>query len=141
MDLENFVASTLAQIARGIKKAQTDAADTGAWINPSGDVPGRPATAQLHIDLDERAYIQDVHFDVAVTISNEQAAGAEGKITVLGLRIGGDGKVTYENSSVSRVQFRVAVAWPGQRNAEYQRQRAEKDQADRAAMHAAARAY
>jgi len=49
-------------------------------------------------------------------------------ISVLGLRLGAGGEVTYEKANVSRVQFRVPVSWPGQRNEELEAKRAEERQ-------------
>ena len=60
------------------------------------------------------AYVQDVKFDVAVTASDEQGAKAGAGIKILGATLGADGKVNYQNSEVSRVQFSVPVVWPGQ---------------------------
>ena len=123
MDLENFVASTLTQVANGVKKAQENSAASGAWINPAGLLAVTAESLAVEVDTNAQVYLERVQFDVAVTVSTDQAGGAEGKITVLGMRLGAGGQVNYENATVSRVQFSVPVAWPGQRNEELEKKR------------------
>lgn len=111
MDLENFVAQTLAQITKGIQKAQREVGDTGAWINPAGY--GLPKAEQrVELSTGVFAYIHDVEFDVAVTVSDEQKAGAGAGISVFGAKVKAGGDVAYENEEVSRVSFSVPVVWP-----------------------------
>ena len=55
-----------------------------------------------------------MRFDVAVTVSDEQSAGAGAALRVFGAKLGAEGNVTYQNAAVSRVQFSVPVVWPGQ---------------------------
>lgn len=125
MDLEEFVASTLTQISAGIAKAQVQTAESGAWINPAGKIETTRETLGIAVDTNARVYLEHVEFDVAVTVATDQAAGAKGAIKVLGLQLGADGRVNYENSSVSRVQFRIPVAWPGDRDPLLEQKRAE----------------
>ncbi len=114
MDLEEFVSSALTQTARGIRKAQSDAADTGAWINPAGRMGGPEPGSTIEVDENILSRLDNVQFDVAVTASDEQRADAKAglKIAVLG-GLGASGGVSYQNTAVSRVQFRVPVVWPG----------------------------
>jgi hypothetical protein len=123
VDLETFVANSLAQIARGIKKAQHEAEGTGAWISPAGRLPARTNSALIATDTDANAYLTDVQFDVAVTVADEKQAGAGAGLQVMGMALGAKAKATYENAVVSRVQFTVPVAWPGQRNAPLEEKR------------------
>lgn len=123
MDLEDFVASTLAQISAGIEKAQKQADDTGAWINPGGQIATHSDRVTIEVDAGARVYLENVDFDVAVTAATDQSAGTEGGIRVMGLRLGAEGEVKYENSSVSRVKFSVPVAWPHVRKKELEEDR------------------
>lgn len=113
MNLEKFVSSALVQIVNGVAKAQQELRDTGAVINPglssvhpSGELPVIEGESGL------RHYVRHVSFDVAVTAGDEQSAGAGAGITVFGARLGGEGRVSYENSTVSRVQFVIPLALP-----------------------------
>ena len=112
MDLKTFVSSTLQQIVRGVELAQTELADSDAQINPGAralpprdGMPGVPGKYGLQ-------HVRDVTFDVAITAGDEQTAGANGGVKVMGLQLGGSGGVRYENSSVSRIQFVVPIALP-----------------------------
>lgn len=124
MNLEDFVANSLAQIAAGIKKAQQSAAETGAWISPIGRLSARPDVPRIAIDTDASAYLTNVQFDVAVTVADEKEAGAGAGLRVMGAQLGAKASTKYENATVSRVQFTVPVAWPGQRNAPLEEKRA-----------------
>ena len=118
MDLENFVASSLAQIARAIKQAQEDAASTGAWINPAGaGLPGRDSIP-VEIEAGIFAWVHNVEFDVALTVNDTQEANAGAKVQIFAASLGGGGAVKYENNAVSRVKFSVPVVWPPTRREE-----------------------
>jgi hypothetical protein len=113
MDLKDFVAGSLTQIAEGIKAAQQASTASGAWINPmSRQIPGG-ADRSLVMMPEGRRYLHEVKFDVAVTISDEQKAGAGAGITILWAKFGAEGEAASKNAAVSRVQFSVPVMWPG----------------------------
>jgi hypothetical protein len=105
MELQNFVAETLKQVAAGIKDAQ--AADTGAWIcpplgsNESGKAVERESVA-----------VQFVQFDVAVTVEDQSSVQAGGRIKVLSFAMGAEGTDASKNSQISRIRFQIPVRWP-----------------------------
>src|SRR6202035_624272 len=108
MDLKDFVAVSLTQIVEGIKKAQEATASSGAWISPVSSLStAGTGNKPIVIAPEGRRYLHEVNFDVAVTVNDEQRAGAGAGITILGARISADGGVTYQNAAVSRVQFSV----------------------------------
>jgi hypothetical protein len=125
MNLEDFVATTLTQIAAGIAKAQDQAASTGAWINPAGGIRKDKDMAVIQIDTNAFAYLEQVEFDVAVTAATDQTAHAEGGIKVMGLQLGAGGEANYLNSSVSRVKFSIPVSWPADRDTDLEKRREE----------------
>src|SRR5262245_35664229 len=116
MDLEDFVATALTQIARGIQKAQAEAADTGAWINPIAAGYPEPKLGP-GIEVADRIFsvIHNVEFDVALTATDRKEGDVKGGIKVFAAELGGSGKLASEDSTVSRLQFKVPVAWPGTR--------------------------
>lgn len=126
MDLQEFVASTLTQISAGIAQAQEQCAESGAWINPTGALAHPKEKLQVEVDLNARAYLEQVQFDVAVTIGSDQTAEGGGGIRVLGLDLGAKGSVNYENSTVSRIRFSVPVVWPADRDPELEQKRTER---------------
>lgn len=58
------------------------------------------------------AHIQDIQFDVAVTIVEKDAGSVEGGIKVVGVRLGGSASGSTENTHASRVQFSIPVVPP-----------------------------
>ncbi len=131
MDLKDFVAGSLTQIVEGIKKAQEGTANTGALISPAGaNIASRKETPIMRTP-DGHAYLHDVQFDVAVTVSDEKEAGAGASLRIFGAKLGAEGAVTYQNAAVSRVQFSVPVVWPGQILPELEKRlREEKQRSD-----------
>lgn len=100
MDLKDFVRDTLTQIIEGVTEAQSSTQE-GTSVNPVGH-GAVPSPSWGHTP------IQDVEFDVAVTTTEETGAG--GGITVFGVGVGA--KMSDLSSSVSRIKFRVPVAFP-----------------------------
>lgn len=111
MNLEEFVAESLSQIAKGVAKAQQLAAETGALINPEMRV-----TNSTHTLGEAEGYggqvLSYVDFDVAVTTTD--ATGTKGGIGVaVGvLALGSQGRSDQSRGSESRIQFKVPVMWP-----------------------------
>jgi hypothetical protein len=121
VDLKDFVAGSLAQIVEGIRQAQKDAGGSGAWIGPTGsNIAPRADTPRIKTETGE-GFLHEVHFDVAVTVSDEQSAGGGAGLRVSGAKLGTDGNVTCQNAAVSRVQFSVPIVWPGQSNPELEK--------------------
>jgi hypothetical protein len=127
MDLEQFVSISLAQIIRGIAKAQADAESTNAWINPVGvsmspergpKVPGGTGPYSPSV------YARDVEFDVALTVADSKTGEAKAGLRVWAVEIGGKGKTATENSAVSRIKFAVPVLWPWTARAEREKKSA-----------------
>ena len=112
MDLKEFVSQTLTQIAEGIAEAQKGAAPSGAWISPVGSsLPDRPGATVVKSPNGDR-YLDSVHFDVAVSASEDKAGKAGAQLRILTVGIGADANTSTHNASVSRVQFSVPVSWP-----------------------------
>jgi hypothetical protein len=117
MELKDFVAQSLHQIVQGVKEAQ--ATDTGAVINPriddsSGSNPDALKKAGRLFEVSSRLPIEEVDFDVAVTVEESGQAGGKigAGIKVLGLEAGMSGASETRNSSVSRIRFSVLVKLP-----------------------------
>lgn len=111
MDLEKFISTAIVQIVRATVSAQKEVADVGAWVNPAV-VSAASGSTVVKDESGLEHHVREIQFDVAITAGDEQTAGAGAGITVLGLKLGADGKVAYENSTVSRVQFSIPVALP-----------------------------
>jgi len=113
VDLKDFVSSSLTQIIEGVGDAQKRAAASGAWISPVGkNIPHREGARKIETP-NGVGYLEDVHFDVAITVSDQQQAGGGAGIQIFGAKLGADGNVKYQNEAVSRIQFTIPVVWPG----------------------------
>src|SRR5664279_4085091 len=104
MDLETFIATTLVEIANGLRRANVDIAASLKDI-------GRPLTNQHYFALLPKAAAADrtVEFDVAVTATAKGEADIAGKarLFVADATVSGSGEYSHER--VSRVRFRVQV--------------------------------
>jgi hypothetical protein len=111
MDLRDFVAQTLSQIAGGVKDAQALAGDVGAIVNPRLTTSHEQASKQGLLSADDM-FVPIVQFDVAVTVI--ESSGTKGGIGVFAgaINLGSVGQSQAENSSVSRIKFSVPLALP-----------------------------
>ena len=112
MNLKEFVAETLFQIIEGVKETQERVEKYGSKVNP------RIATYPVNLDrqklivTENEEIIQTIDFDVALTAKEE--AGKKGGIGIFvgSVGVGGQKQSNTENSSVSRVKFRVPITLP-----------------------------
>jgi len=99
MQLEDFVAETIRQIAAGVQRGQEDAKKEGTSVNPiSSLLPG------------ER--VRMIEFDVAVT--TEEGTSSKGGVGVLAgiVKLGAEGKSDSTTTSANRIKFSVPVLFP-----------------------------
>ncbi len=104
MELAQFISQTLSEIQKGVESAICATKDTKGVINPCwGDAN----------DIGQH-HVQEVKFDIAVTVSDKTTSSAGGGINVVGLKVGADGAEETENSHISRIQFAIPIAPPVQ---------------------------
>ncbi len=104
MELKEFIATTLGEIQEGVQIAINRTIENGVngAINPSwGGIK----------DINS-SLIQNVQFDIAVTVSGEEKAGVKGGIKVVGVSIGGEESTATTTNKVSRIQFSIPVVPP-----------------------------
>ncbi|EGQ8391447.1 TPA: hypothetical protein ACMDPN_003516 [Vibrio cholerae] len=101
MELDKFVLETLTMISKGVSEAQENCIKYGVSIN---DVPVGTAN---NIGFVNHSTIQNVEFDVAVV--TEDASAGEGKISVMGIGIGGG--VSSKDMVTSRIKFIVPMTY------------------------------
>jgi hypothetical protein len=98
MELDEFVRTTLIEIMKGVKSAQQQWAEMvgGGVINPSFGKLSK--------------LVQEVKFDVAVTVGSKTETGGGGGIKVWSIA-DASGKMnrSTENSTVSRIAFSVPI--------------------------------
>jgi hypothetical protein len=112
--LEDFVAESLAEIVRGVKRAQDEVKGTGAVISPLM----RTTTDNSSVGSPEGMGGQPcykVAFDIAVT-ANEATATSGGIGVVAGVfALGSKGQSSDALANISRIQFYVPIVLPLQR--------------------------
>ena|SRR6266446_4121971 len=97
MELKEFVADSLVQIAAGVRDA-----------NARMKAETRPTTGNNFFML-LGGNVKAVHFDVAVTVSESKRGGGEGKVAISVVEAAiGKGKETLAEK-VSRISFDVST--------------------------------
>ena len=113
MELKEFVSQALAEIIQGVLDAQSTLGANGKYVNPSL-YSSPPTIAQLGFLTSKAGQqpVQNVEFDVAVTIST--AEGTKGGIGVVAgiFAIGSHGQSSSENVALSRLKFSVPITLP-----------------------------
>ena len=116
MNLREFIAETLVQIAKGIEDASEQLSESTAIVNPR-NVQIHPETAiQAYGYVDTKntylKAVQKIEFDVAVTASTGTETKGGIGIMVGSVGLGSQGKSEAENSSLSRIKFLVPMVLP-----------------------------
>jgi hypothetical protein len=111
LELNEFVAQTLSQIASGVKEAQSSAKSVGAVINPHFNTTWSEAGQHGFLNS-SHGFASIVEFDVALTVT--AGTGTKGGIGVFAgaVTLGSSGQSQNEHSTVSRVKFSVPVVLP-----------------------------
>ena len=110
MELDEFVAKTLEQIIKGVADAQNAVIRRAAKavINP---YVGSAVPADW-LDEGTGTLVQDVSFDVAVTVSESGKSGAGLQVGAFGIGAQIGGGSDRAHSEVSRIKFVVPVVLP-----------------------------
>jgi hypothetical protein len=137
MDLKEFISSSLTQIVEGIRDAQERSTGSGAWISPLGDNMPSRAGAQHISSVGGYQYLDEVKFDVTISVTEEISGGAKGSLKIMSVAIGAGGEIASQHGAVSRVQFAVPVVWPESTNEQREKQIAASRATTEAKMKAA----
>jgi hypothetical protein len=116
MQLEDFVAQALVQLARGVTKAQAELQDSDARVVPkmarlfSGSSSTNEAFGWSEDTEDTPVFLVD--FDVAVTVvEGTETKGGIG-VVVGAFALGSQGRSDSTSSAVSRMKFKVPFLLP-----------------------------
>ncbi|OWY70391.1 hypothetical protein B7486_16515 [cyanobacterium TDX16] len=113
MELRDFVRNSIVQVVEGIRGAAESVRATGARVSPVADeICGY--TQQAALIHGEKGVVEYIAFDVAVTTVTEAKKEGGAGIHVAGIGLGGRGTKGTQDTSVSRLQFRVPVEYPTQ---------------------------
>ena len=102
MELEDFVAETIRQVVRGVKKAQGQVRDDGGIVNPASVKELRQGTIKT----------TEIKFDIAVTAT--KGTKTKGGIGVFfgGVGLGAQGGSEQSSANMNRIGFSVPVQLP-----------------------------
>ena len=112
MKLEQFVEESLKQIISGVSKAKEHGEKHGAHVNPVKAAFN--SNSQNVVYCTETGIpLQQVEFDIAVTVSESSSIASEGSTGVGDITVSGQSSEnTSTNSSASRIKFTVPVRLP-----------------------------
>lgn len=109
MNLEEFIAEAISQIASGIKKGKTEAAKQGVFVAfPCGFIP---TNQTLTCDTKGGTHPFLMEFDIAVTAGEKSSGEIKGGLSVLKCSLGGSGVKEHSQDVVSRLKFQIPVIW------------------------------
>ncbi|WP_338790511.1 hypothetical protein [Pseudomonas sp. AE27] len=121
MELKDFIANTLTQIAEGILAANEALANTDAKVNPtnlsthSNNAQGFGRTTEGDEGEKRGRLVERVTFDVAVTTEGETKGSAGLKIGIATLGLNTGGELRDKAGQASRIQFAVPMVFPSTR--------------------------
>lgn len=104
MEIKEFIKETLVEIQQGVQEAINECKDskTNGVINPVwGDASNI-----------NKSHIEDVKFDIAVTVTDKSSRDKKGGIKVMGIDLGGGQSKDEEKGNVSRIQFSIPIVPP-----------------------------
>ena len=119
MNLQEFVAESIVQIAKGINDANDMLADSSAMVNPvniTANTESAQAYARTRVPYAENPnsrIVEKIDFDVAVIAESGEQKGAGAKLSIASIGIGANAKMENSNKSESRIQFSIPIVYPG----------------------------
>ena len=113
MDLKDFVAASLTQIAEGVAQSAPAISALGGAVSPVFSPSGTPGEFLGEARDGSNAPVYAVAFDVAVVIGNAGTAEGGSKLQVAGfLSIGGKVGKADKEETTSRIRFVVPLQLP-----------------------------
>lgn len=106
MELDEFITASIAAIMKGVSDAvqQHDVGNVGGFVNPRD-----ARRADSYGDLT----IQEVEFNVAVTVESSKSVKKEGGFAIKVIEASLSGQELEKTVGESRVKFTVPLALPG----------------------------
>jgi Trypsin-co-occurring domain 2 len=109
MDLKDFVADVISQLEDGLIEA----------INrhDAKNVPGRvnPVFKGADGQYDWKSAVQNIEFDISVTVSDKKSGEAGAGVKVYVADISGKGSKSHEDTTTNRIKFTIPVSLPAHR--------------------------
>ena len=109
MELREFVAETLTQIAEGVVRAQKDVQVLGATVNPQGV---KTTASYWYLENGSSANVQLVEFDVSLTETEASKTGARIGVLFGSIGAGAHGASEIGSNAMNRIKFNVPMVLP-----------------------------
>jgi hypothetical protein len=102
MELDIFIKDSLTQIQKGVKEANIAIAESeGKAVRANGEM-------QYMVNANrDGGKDGGITFDIAVTVTSEKTTGGGGKVSVVGISVGGEKANTATEQNISRIKFKV----------------------------------
>ena len=121
MKLQEFVTETLTQILAGVRDAQAKIEDDN--YDPTSSAKISPPLSTSAETLEKKGYrtdayfrpVQNVEFDVAVTVNETMEAKGGAGLLVATIGLGARAEIGSTDTTVHRIKFAVPVVLPGSR--------------------------
>ena len=111
MDLKDFIKNTISSISSAIVESQEELGEKGVIVNPEKIEIGKNGKKLLRSD--GCRYIQDLEFDILVSIEEQQNDNGKAELKVAGIfNIGGGLSDQNINQNQNRIKFNIPVAFP-----------------------------
>jgi len=112
MKLDKYVEETIKQVISGIAAAKDYGEQHNAKVNPASATFNSQNSTIIYC-ADTGVLIQEIQFDVAVSVSDESSTTDTPELTVGATSIKGDTQTTETmNSSTNRIRFSIPVLLP-----------------------------
>jgi hypothetical protein len=114
MELKDFVKSVIVELVTGLSEANDAVRPSGAIVNPANVFPLKEEFGHLYGHIGEtkmRRAVHKIDFDVAVTAAEGKETKGGIGIAVATLGLGASGKSDSTQSTTSRIQFSVPIAY------------------------------
>ena len=110
MDLKDFIKSTLTQIVQAVEESNEALKESDAEINPT--VWSEHGGLRIYKGKDAKTFAEMIEFDVAVTAREEKGNTGGAAVTIAAIGLGTKRTSENENTTVSRIKFKIPVLLP-----------------------------
>lgn len=109
MELKDFVKNTISEISLAILESQEELQAKGVIVNPEKVEVGHNGEKVLRSD--GWRYVQNIEFDISITVDDKEETGAKGGIKVMGVELGAGAKSQNSLQQLNKIKFNLPVAF------------------------------
>lgn len=137
MELKEFIKEAISAIAEATKELQQTYEKDGVVINPPSAQSGSDVFQEDSTNYTFRR-VQNVEFDVALTVGEAKGESGKGGLKVFSVELGGSIQKDKSSEQVSRVRFTVPLTLrPSKFEAQHKTLKAQEEARQMAAIQAA----